>query len=194
MRLKEIAYSDFELIDKQLKEGDNKWFGIIYDRHVSVVYNKCLTLVKNKEVAKDLTHDIFLKVFLKLSGFKGNSSFRTWLLSITYNDCIDSLKSTKKFIDISEDEVPGNLTDGDNNDQEIMSMEIKRLEKLLNKIPTDDKMILLMKYQDDLSIREIEQVLDIKESAVKMRISRAKAKLLNLYNIKYRHSIYYLNK
>lgn len=192
--MKEIKYSDFELIDKQLQDGDSKWFGILYDRHVSVVYNKCLTLVKNKEVAKDLTHDIFLKVFLKLSGFKGNSSFRTWLLSITYNDCIDSLKSTKKFIEISEDEVPDNLTDEANNDQEIMSMEIKRLEKLLNKIPTDDKLILLMKYQDDLSIREIEQVLDIKESAVKMRISRAKAKLLKLYNNKYRHSIYYLNK
>lgn len=192
--MKEIIYSDFELIDKQLQDGDSKWFGILYDRHVSVVYNKCLTLVKNKEVAKDLTHDIFLKVFLKLSNFKGNSSFRTWLLSITYNDCIDSLKSTKKFIEISEDEVPDNLTDEANNDQEIMSMEIKRLEKLLNKIPTDDKLILLMKYQDDLSIREIEQILDIKESAVKMRISRAKAKLLKLYNIKYRHSIYFLNK
>lgn len=189
-----IVYTDYQIINKILKDGDSKWFGILYDRHVSVVYNKCLTLVKNKEVAKDLTHDIFLKVFLKLGSFKANSSFRTWLLSITYNDCIDSLKSTKKFIDFSEDEVPGNLTDEDNNDQEIMYMEIKRLEKLLNKLPTNDKMILLMKYQDDLSIREIEQVLDIKESAVKMRISRAKAKLLKLYNIKYRHSIYYLNK
>lgn len=189
-----IVYTDYQIINKILKDGDSKWFGILYDRHVSVVYNKCLTLVKNKEVAKDLTHDIFLKVFLKLGSFKANSSFRTWLLSITYNDCIDSLKSTKKFIDFSEDEVPGNLTDEDNNDQEIMYMEIKRLEKLLNKLPTNDKMILLMKYQDDLSIREIEQVLDIKESAVKMRISRAKVKLLKLYNIKYRHSIYYLNK
>ncbi len=189
-----IIYTDYELIDKLIKDGDSKWFGILYDRHVSIVYNKCITLVKNKEIAKDLTHDIFIKAFLKLGSFKSNSSFRTWLLSITYNVCIDSLKKTKQYIEVSINEVKISIISEDDNDQKIMEMEISRLEKLLNKIPTDDKMILLMKYQDDLSINEIEQVLNIKESAVKMRISRAKAKILNLYNIKYRHSIYYLNK
>lgn len=189
-----FEYTDYELIDKLKKEGDSNWFGILYDRHVSIVYNKCITLVKNKEIAKDLTHDIFLKAFLKLSSFKGNSSFRTWLLSITYNVCIDSLKKTKQFIKVPIDEVKIPIVSEDDNDQEIMEMQVNRLEKLLNKIPTDDKMILLMKYQDDLSINEIEQVLNIKESAVKMRISRAKVKILDLYNLKYRHSIYYLNK
>lgn len=189
-----IVYSDYELIDKLLQDKNSNWFGILYDRHVSIVYNKCITLVKNKEIAKDLTHDIFLKAFVNLGNFKSNSLFRTWLLAITYNICIDSLKKTRQYIEVSIDEVKISKISEDDNDQKIMEMEIIRLEKLLNKIPTDDKTILLMKYQDDLSIKEIALVLNIKESAVKMRISRAKAKILNLYNIKYRHSIYYLNK
>ena len=61
-------------------------------------------------------------------------------------------------------------------DEELLSMNLHQLKKVLEEIPLDDKAILLMKYQDEMSIKEIATILDKTESAIKMRIKRAKAK------------------
>jgi RNA polymerase sigma factor (sigma-70 family) len=61
-------------------------------------------------------------------------------------------------------------------DEELLQMEVKKLKVVLDEIPTGDKAILLMKYQEEMSIKEISSVLEKSESAVKMKIKRAKAK------------------
>ncbi|MGB1031864.1 MAG: RNA polymerase sigma factor, partial [Flavobacteriales bacterium] len=66
-------------------------------------------------------------------------------------------------------------------ERELLSMEALRLKKVLEIIPHADKMILLMKYQDELSIKDIMEGLNLSESAVKMRVKRAKLKALETY-------------
>lgn len=182
--------ADIELIDSLLSEKDSKWFAALYDRYAPKVYNKCLYLTHDNEVAKDLTHDVFIKIFLNLGTFKRNAAFSTWIYAITYNLCIDHLRKSKQYNAVPlEDESQTALSD-EIDDGELMKIEIERLRILLEKIPTDEKLILLMKYQDEISIHDIGQILSIGESATKMRISRAKKKIIDLYNIKYRHNIY----
>lgn len=77
------------------------------------------------------------------------------------------MEEPERTPDIVDDDVP---------DQELLEMEVKQLKRVLEEIPVDDKAILLMKYQDDMSIKEIAGILGKTESAVKMRIKRAKAK------------------
>lgn len=140
-------------------------------------------MLNNADDAKDLTHEIFIKAFVKLGQFKGNSLFKTWLLSIANNSCIDFLKKTRQYIEVSLDEEVIDIASEKDYDKIILEMDITSLEVILNEIPTNDKMILLMKYQDGLSIKEIEQILNINKSAVKMRIKRAKTKLINQYSL-----------
>lgn len=187
----ETKYSDAELIEKLKVDKDNKWFAILYDRHAPKVYNKCVALTHDIEASKDLTQDIFLKAFTSIINFKGNSTFFTWLYAITYNTCIDYLRKANMYIEVPVDNENILVVKDEVEDQELMRIEIDRLERLLKEIPTYDKLILLMKYQDGLTIQDISQLLNIGESAAKMRISRAKKKLIDMYNIKYRHSIYY---
>ena len=189
-----IKYSDSELIEKLIEERDSRWFAILYDRHSSKVFNKCITLLQNKEVAKDLTHDIFIKAFVNISKFEGKSSFFTWLYAITYNMCIDYLRKSNVYSEmVADDEaVPDVLDDID--DAKLLRIELDRLKILLEEIPNSDKIVLLMKYQDDMSIREIGDIFNLGDSAIKMRICRAKKKVIELYNIRYRHSVYYLDK
>src|SRR5690606_2230525 len=80
----------------------------IYDRYSEVVYHKCLSFVKNKEEAQDITHDIFVKLFLKIRSFKNQSKFSTWLYSFTYNHCVnyvqrDYNKRRDKFIRVEDE-------------------------------------------------------------------------------------------
>ena len=67
------------------------------------------------------------------------------------------------------------------NDEALLEMEVKRLGRVLDLIPSGDRAVLLMKYQDDLSIKEIAEILNKTESAIKMKIKRAKHKAQKVY-------------
>ncbi|NLP57356.1 sigma-70 family RNA polymerase sigma factor [Lutibacter sp. B1] len=175
--------SDNELVQKIVKTNDTHLFAVLYDRHVAVVYNKCLGFATSAEEAQDLTHDIFIKLFVKLRTFKGTAKFSTWLYSFTYNFCVNYV--TRNNYKKNEKNFEGEISDSDEIDssEEILfEMKTEKLKKALNLIDPSDKMILLLKYQDDFSIKEIQEVLEINESAVKMRLKRAREKVISVYN------------
>lgn len=174
--------SDEDIVRIILATKSHEKYGVLYDRYSTNVYHKCLSFVKNADVAKDLTHDIFLKVFINLSKFNFKSKFSTWLYSISYNFCVDYVRKNSKIKFESED-VLENISDAadDANEKELLNMRAKRLQKVLEVLSPENKMILLMKYQDDMSIADLMIAFNMKESAIKMRIKRAKAKALETY-------------
>lgn len=177
--------TDEELVKKIVMTNDTLLFEILYDKYAMVVYNKCYGFARDADEAKDLTQDVFLKLFVKLGSFKGKSKFSTWLYAFTYNHCVNYVtRSTNKKIEKQsvDVEVAQEITDDENDLEGFYQMQSAKLKEALNLISSDEKMILLMKYQDSLSIKEIVEVLDIGESAVKMRIKRAKDKLIEVYN------------
>lgn len=174
--------TDNELIQKIVKTNDTHLFAVLYDRHVAMVYNKCYGFASSKEEAQDLTHDVFIKLFVKLRTFKGTAKFSTWLYSFTYNFCVNYV--TRNNYKKNEKNFEGEIPDSDeldSSDASIFSMKSDKLKKALELIDPSEKMILLIKYQDDFSIKEISESLEIGESAVKMRLKRAKAKLISVY-------------
>lgn len=174
---------DDELIDLYLASQSQEHFSMLYGRYSDKVYSKCLSLLKNEAAAQDAAQDVFLKIFLNLSKFNKKSRFSTWVYSITYNYCIDYLRRKKKEKTILTDEEEGkDPVEEDFDEKEILEMEIERLAFILDKIPPEDKMVLLMKYREDLSIKDISKAFDKSESAIKMKLKRAKNKVRKLYN------------
>lgn len=174
---------DDELIDMFLASQSPEHFDELYKRYSDKVYSKCLSLLKNEAAAQDAAQDIFLKIFLNLAKFNKKSRFSTWVYSITYNYCIDYLRRKKKEKTIlTDDDNEKDLVEEEVDDKEILEMEIERLAFILDKIPEDDKMVLLMKYREDLSIKDISKAFDKSESAIKMKLKRAKNKVRKLYN------------
>ena len=178
--------SDEDLVYKIVEKNDAQLFAILYDRYSQVVYNKCYGFSKNKEEAQDLTHDVFIQLFIKLRTFKGRSKFSTWLYSFTYNFCVNYVQrnSNKKKEKVTV--VTDNIKEEDSGFEEIddatlFELKSDKLAKAMQVIDPNDKMILLMKYQDDLSIKELATALDLGESAVKMRLKRAKEKVVKAY-------------
>ncbi len=169
---------DLELIRNFLKSRANPCFDIIYEKYAAKVYSKCIALLKDEAMAKDATQEIFMKVFLNLSKFGERAQFSTWLYSITYNYCIDFLRKKNRRGNIFSDDMERapDVEDDEVSDKVLLEMKVDHLRKVLEMIPPDDKYVLLMKYQEDLSIKEIADVLEKSESAIKMKIKRAKAK------------------
>ncbi len=182
---KNTNITDEELIQRIVEDNNSDLFGVLYDRYASVVYNKCYGFSKNSAEAEDLTQEVFIKLFLKLGAFKGKSKFSTWLYSFVYNHCVnyvnrDIAKKQEKVTvvtDVIEDVDIEEIEDAD-----LFQMKSDKLLRALEIIEPSDKMVLLMKYQDDMTIKEIEENLDLGSSAVKMRIKRAKARVVEVYN------------
>ena len=172
-------FTDEQLVAHFIETQKNLYFEQLYDRYSDKVYRKCLSFVKDDAKAEDFTHDIFMKLVLNLSSYKETAKFSTWLYSITYNYCIDQTRVSKKYSEVGLDE-NYDLAD-DDDDAEIAELEAQQLNKAMKQILPEEKSILMMKYQDDLSIKEISDSLDISESAVKMRLLRAKEKLRKVY-------------
>ena len=176
--------TDEELVSEIIKTKESTLFALLYDRYAPIVYNKCLGFAKNKVEAEDLTHDIFIKLYVKLKTFKGTAKFSTWLYSFTYNFCVNYVQRNtyKKKEQLNPDAIEKRASVANEvSDDEIFKLKSDKLLKVLSIIDVNDKMILLMKYQDELSIKEISVAFSIGESAVKMRLKRAKERVMEEY-------------
>lgn len=177
--------SDEDLVKKIIEKKDSTMFGVLYDRYAKMVYNKCYGFAKSQKEAEDLTQDIFLMLFVKLGSFKGKSKFSTWLYSFTYNFCVNYVNRDKgrKISDkASNIEDTAYKLSVEVTDESLLDLQVEKLKKALELIPPEEKTLLLLKYQDGVSIKELETLMAIGSSAVKMRLKRAKARVIETYN------------
>jgi RNA polymerase sigma-70 factor (ECF subfamily) len=138
--------------------------------------------LKNKAQAEEFANDILVKVYEKLPGFKGQSAFASWLYSITYSYLIDYLRKKKQlhYPRWNEENQLPEIIDESNTDVEELSYD--KLMLIFEKIHPEEKALLLMKYQEGLPLKTIAQILIITEDAVKMRLKRARARVIYMYN------------
>lgn len=185
------SYLPYKLTDEVLVElivssKDPVLFKVLYERYIFKVFNTCLSFSINNQEAEDICQDIFLKLLDKIHTFNGTSKFSTWLYSFTYNHCVNYFHRNKfnKFEKITSnieqmcDEVIAQSSDEDL----IQMLKLEKLNEALELIPFEDKQILILKYHEFKSVKDLMDLHNAGESAIKMRLKRAKEKLLGVYN------------
>ncbi|MBD2701809.1 RNA polymerase sigma factor [Spirosoma sp. BT702] len=159
-------------------------FESLYSQYVSKVYQKCLTMTKDSDVAQDYTQDIFVKVFSKMDKFENKSTVATWIYSITHNYCLDQIRLNKRLpSETLTYELADNIEGTDN--QESASDQLHLLDSVLGQLPVEEVQLLKLKYEQNLSIAELSDHYQIKESAIKMRLKRSRDKLAALFESTY---------
>ncbi len=182
--MKNIKFSnltDEQVVSKITQEKDSALFEVLHVRYYQKVRDKCYSFLKNKILAEEFANDILSKAFEKLDSFRGKSAFSSWLYSITYNTVIDYLRKKKQLHYPNwnqENELPQII---DETGAELEEINYENLLQVFEKIHPEEKALLLMKYQDSLSLKEIAAILLISEDAVKMRLKRARARVVYLY-------------
>ncbi len=175
---KQQKYSDNEILTQIQEYNHSELYSVLYNRYEQKVLDKCYSLLKDKELAKEFTADILTRTYERLGSFKKSASFSSWLYSITYNYCIDYLRSKKKLHYPNwndSNEIPEII---DEQDDETAQISYEELMNALEKIHPEEKTLIMMKYHDNISIKEIAEALRVSESAAKMRLKRAKARIL----------------
>ncbi len=181
--------TDKALVNLIVTSKDPLLFKVLYERYKLIIFNKCLSFSKNSQEAEDICQDIFLKLLFKIHTFNGDSKFSTWLYAFTYNHCVNYYHRNKfnKYEKIAMNiEQMCDETSVQTNDEDINQLiRLKKLNEAMSLIPIEDKEILISKYQDYKSIKDLMKIYSVGESAIKMRIKRAKEKLLGVYKVVY---------
>ena len=177
---------DDQIYVERVLKGDTNAFSFLINKYKDMVYTLALRIVKNNEDAEEVAQDSFLKAYQKISSFKGDSKFSTWLYTIVYRNAITKVR--KKKLETSD--IDDYVMDNHSEDHEFPQMEAlkngeqkKYVRKAIDNLPEKDALIITLFYMDDNSIEEIEHITGLTESNVKVRLFRARKKLYNELSI-----------
>lgn len=172
--------SDQHLIDRTL-DGDLTAFENLVARHQDVVFRVASRIV-GPDQAQDVSQDAFLRAFHRLPRFRGESSFRTWLLQITQNAAINELQRARRRE--TDPENGAEPVDSDHRRQPASELERRereqRLEHKLRLLRDDYRSLLVLRDLEGLSYSEIAEVLEMPLGSVKGRLHRAREELIDL--------------
>ncbi len=180
------APEDHELVRAAL-EGDGMAYRCLVERYQGRIYAVIFGMVRNREDARELSQDAFVKAYKNLARFRLESSFYTWLCRISMNVAIDhlrrqKLRRTEEFDEgIASRESTGVISLAHHREDPRRNLERKQMrERILEeieKLPEDQRQVLVLREVEGLSYKEISTVMDIPEGTVMSRLYYARKKL-----------------
>ena len=184
MRLNRQMKNDEQDIIKRILSGKTHDFAYFLDTYGQQVFNLIVRIVRCEYDAEELTQDTFMKCFENLSSFNAKSSFSTWLYKIAYNTAISFTRKKEPEINIYDEKIWNTISDTEIDDtmNDESEENINRLQKTLSMLPPDERGLITLFYEQEKTIQEIGQILNTKESSIKVKLHRIRKKLYILMN------------
>jgi RNA polymerase sigma-70 factor (ECF subfamily) len=167
---------DDELV-RAFLQGDREAFGTLVERHERRVYNLAFRMLGNAEDARDTAQDVFITCLRKLSGFRGASTFTTWVHRITVNACYDALRKRGREEPVGDEEggFPEPPTSApDLAETAALTVDIQRA---LLRVPEEFRVVLVMHDVQGVPYEEIAEALGAPVGTVKSRLHRGRVAL-----------------
>jgi RNA polymerase sigma-70 factor (ECF subfamily) len=176
-----------EIID-QIRQGNRDLYRVLVEKYQPMIFRTCMGFLHNKDEADDLTQEVFIQAYQSLPKFKGESFFSTWIYRIAVNASLNKIrKASKKFLLQrfgsfwgGEKQMPFEIPIPENeNPENILINEEHRewVQRALNSLPENQRTAIVLSKYDDMSQKEIAEIMDITEGAVEALIQRAKSNL-----------------
>ena len=163
------------------QKGDRRAFEELIERHKQKAYHIAFGFARDREEAKDLSQEAFLKAFTYLKNFDGRSSFYTWFYRIVVNVCLDYKRRAKRTSAGEFDENIENQMEPSHNpaqplapEQHVLAGQLSRkVDAALQTLPAKQRTAFILKNHQGLSIREIAETMETAEGTVKVHLHRA---------------------
>lgn len=169
------------LIDRA-QQGDHDAFAALVNEHQRYVYNLALRVLRDENEALDLAQETFVRAWSALPNFRGQSKFRTWLYRIVTNLCYNRLPGLRRSLNALGDDVVEEIPDPDSKSgNPARKLEMQELREHLRQAVDDlderYRLLITLRYQDELSYDEIASTLNLPLGTVKTGLFRAKERL-----------------
>ncbi len=188
-----MANNDDDYYIKRTLDGDSASFGFLVDKYQNMVFTLAIKMLKHREESEEVSQDTFIKAYKSLSRFNGESKFSTWLYRVAYNTCLDRIKMNSKFNndveinDVTSNEIfqAENIFDSlENKERSVI------VQECMNKLPEDERIIMHLFYFEELSLKEIVDVVSLSEGNIKVKLFRARKKLVTIFKESVEPEIY----
>jgi RNA polymerase sigma-70 factor (ECF subfamily) len=172
--------TDDSIINRILK-GERNAYALLVDKYKDRVFSLVIGIVRNNEVAEEIAQDVFIKAYTSLKKFRRDAGFSTWLYRIAYNTAISETRKRKIPQRSFDEQLERTATiEAEEHDTETSETKQRLLEKALELLPAEEKMILMLYYFEDNSVEEISKSTGLTASNVKVRLFRLRNKLKEL--------------
>jgi RNA polymerase sigma-70 factor, ECF subfamily len=177
---------DRELV-RLAKDDDKEAFEILVKRHQGRVFAVAGGILRNKEDVEDIAQQVFVKAYFSLKRFDQRAAFSTWLYKITVNECWDVLRKRKSRPLLYETELNEEQARQYKASEDIQSPTAdvsdrvaskQSLARLLEFVDERDRMMLMLKEVQGFSVEEIADMLEINGNTVKVRLFRARKRIM----------------
>jgi RNA polymerase sigma-70 factor, ECF subfamily len=179
---------DFELI-LRARSGDDGAFNQIVSTYRKRIMGTIARLIGRPEDVEDVSQDVFLRLYFSLDQLRTPEVFEPWLYRLTVNAAYDYLRKQRRrnearMSDLSEEQVlladalAGGRADADEQQRRKVR---ETVEILLGSVSEEDRILLVLKEVEGLSLKELEKVYNVKENALKVRLFRARQRVLKAY-------------
>jgi len=164
--------------------GESEQYAYFLHHYGDAVFHLIVRLVGNAEDAEELRQDTFLRAYRGLVHFRGDSSFKTWVLRIAYNSALNFLRKQRHTEVLFEEE--DSLVDKEVDDaledglEALQSRRVEVLHQAIERLPVADRVLITEFYLSGRPLKEVAYVLDITPNAAAVRLLRIKKKLYHL--------------
>ena len=181
------ALDDRELV-RRAQHEDQEAFAELVRRHQHRVFAVAGGILRRREDVEDISQQVFVKAYFSLKRFDQRAAFSTWLYKITVNECWDLLRKKKVRplvyeADLSEEQArqvtAAEEKDGGGPDISERLEARERVERLLDGLDERDRLMLILKEVEGFAVEEIANVLDLNANTVKVRLFRARRRIVN---------------
>ena len=159
-------FSDQHLIEIYL-DGNNEAISILVDRHKDKIFSSIYLLIKDKYLSEDIFQDTFIRIIDKLQAGKytENGKFLPWAMRIAHNICIDHFRKIKRTPSIRSSDNQDifdtmNFSESAADERIMQNQSHQKVRKMLEKLPADQRDVLIMRNYADLSFKEIAEMMD----------------------------------
>ncbi len=169
---------NIELIVQQVLSGKTKKFENIIDYYKNRLYGYIFKQLRNKEDSEDVLQEVFLKVYRSLDKYDTEQNFTSWIITITRNTIIDHFRKTKPKneliydLDIIDMKTPEKVV--------IADAFSESLDEMINQLPEKYRVLIILKYFEELSYEEISEQLGIQVKKIRWQLHQARKKLMKL--------------
>jgi RNA polymerase sigma-70 factor (ECF subfamily) len=153
--------------------GDQLAFAEIVRQHQGMVFSLACYFLRDRWLAEELAQEVFLNLHQNLSAIKSPAHLTFWLRKVTSHRCIDQARRQKARPQVSLDDVPEPVADTSEGDFMLSDM----LRRVVDTLPEKARMVVVLRYQEDLEPAEIARVLDMPVNTVKSHLRRSLALL-----------------
>lgn len=163
-------------------DGDQDAFAEIVYAFQDAVYNLCYRMLGERTEAEDAAQEAFLRAYMNLQRYDTARSFKTWLLSIASNYCIDRLRRRRlQWLSLDDEPTEASLglssSEPEPEDVTLLREHSQAVQDLLHELSPEYRAVVVLRYWYDYSYAEIADIMDTTESAIKSRLFRARQTL-----------------